>query len=90
MSKFTGGSAYSMARDIGDGYVNVTERTFKPYTAADLSKLSFEIERYLRDLRGSQGATDELAVVQARNRKISRLNTANMIARIYRQKNKLG
>jgi hypothetical protein len=90
MSKFTGGSAFAMARDIGEGYVNVTERTFKPFSAADLRTLGHEIDRYLRELRGSQSATDELAVVQARNRKISRLNTANMIARIYRQKHKIG
>lgn len=90
MSKFIGGSAYAMARDIGEGYVNVTERTFKSLTAGDMRKLSHEIERYLRELRGSCSALDELPVVQARNRKIARLNTANMIARIYRQKNKIG
>ena len=89
MSKFTGGSAFAMARDIGDGYVTVTDRTFKPFTAAEMRKLGFEIERHLRELRGSQSATDELAVIQARNRKIVRLNTANMIARIYRQKHRI-
>jgi len=75
-----------MARDIGDGYVTVTERTFKPYTATDLKQLTLEIDRYLRELRGSQAATDELAIVQTRNRKIQRLNTALMIARVYSQK----
>jgi len=89
MSKFIGGSAYAMARDIGDGYVTVTERTFKAYSRAEIEQLCFELDRYLRELRGSQCATDELPVVQARNRKIMRLNTANMISRVYQQKHRI-
>ncbi len=88
MSKFIGGSAYSMARDIGEGYVNVTERTFKSMTDADMNKLNFEIDRFLRELRGSQLATDEIGVVKARNRKIQRLSSAVMISRTYRQKHR--
>jgi hypothetical protein len=89
MSKFIGGSAYSMARDIGEGYVTVTDRTFRAYTAAELRQLTHEIDRFLRDLRGSQSATDEMELVRKRNRSIVRLNTANMIIRVYRQKNRI-
>jgi hypothetical protein len=69
--------------------VTVTDRTFKPYSPAEIRQLTQEIDRYLRDLRGSQSATDELAVVQARNRKIQRLNTALMIARLFTQKTRI-
>ena len=86
MSKFIGGSAFAMARDIGEGFVNVTERTYKSMSDSDLSQLVFEIDRLLRELRGSQSAKDEIDVVKARNRKILRLNTAVMISRAYRQK----
>jgi hypothetical protein len=89
MSKFIGGSAYSMARDIGEGYVTVTDRTFRAYTAAELRQLTHEIDRFLRDLRGSQSATDEMELVRKRSRSIVRLNTANMIIRVYRQKNRI-
>ena len=88
MSKFIGGSAYAMARDIGEGFVNVTERTFKSMTDADMNQLVFEIDRFLRELRGSQSATGDIDVVKARNRKIQRLNTAGMISRTYRQKHR--
>ncbi len=88
MSKFIGGSAYAMARDIGEGFVSVTERTFKSMTDADMNKLAFEIDRFLRELRGSRSATDDIDVVKARNRKIQRLNTAVMISRTYRQKHR--
>jgi len=89
VSKFIGGSAYAMARDIGGGFVNVTERTFKTMTASDMNKLVFEIDRLLRELRGAQLGTDDIEVVKARNRKIQRLNTAVMISRTYRQKRKM-
>lgn len=89
MSKFIGGSAYAMARDIGGGFVNVTERTFKAMTASDINKLVFEIDRLLRELRGAQLGTDDIEVVKTRNRKIQRLNTAVMISRTYRQKRKM-
>ena len=88
MSKFIGGSAYAMARDIGEGFVNVTERTFKPMSAGDMNKLTFEIDRFLRDLRGTQLGTDDIQVVKTRNRKIQRLNTAVMISRTFRLKHR--
>ena len=76
MGKFSGGSAFAMARDISEGYISVTERTFRNMTGSEIQQRTFEIDRHLRELRGSQNATDELVVVQARNRKILRLNTA--------------
>lgn len=77
-----------MARDIGEGFVNVTERTFKSMTNPDVNQLVFEIDRFLRELRGSQLGTDDNDVVKARNRKIQRLNTAVMISRAYRLKHR--
>jgi len=89
MSKFIGGSAYAMSRDIGEGYISVTDRTFKAFTAAEIRQLTFEIDRYLRELRGSQVATDEMDLVRKRSRTIGRLNTATMIIRVFRQKHRM-
>ena len=49
---FPGGSAYAMARDVGEGYLLVTERTFKTMTRSELDQIVFEMDRYLRELRG--------------------------------------
>ena len=86
MSKFIGGSAFAMARDIGEGYISVSERTFKLMGPADIRQLMFEIDRFLRELRGSRVATDSMELVKARNRRIQRLNTAVMISRAYSMK----
>jgi hypothetical protein len=85
MAGFTGGSAYSMARDIGEGYVAVSERTLRSMQSGDLSKLSHELERLLRELRGTV-PEDDLKLLQARQRKIQRLNSAMLVVRSFRLK----
>ena len=85
---FPGGSAWAMAKDIADGYVMITERSFKSLTRSDLDQLTFELERHLRDLRGDQAPLDDIQAIQARNRKIQRVNTAMMVLRSYRAKAK--
>jgi hypothetical protein len=85
---FSGGSAWSMARDISGGYCLVTDRTFKSMTRADLDQLVFEIDRHLRELRGDQAATDDLNAIQQRNRRIQRLSSGLVVLRNFRQKHK--
>jgi hypothetical protein len=86
---FPGGSAWSMARDIAEGFAAVTERSFRSLTRADLEQLAFELERYMRDLRGDQPSLDDIPAIQQRNRRIQRLNTATVVMRSYRMKNKI-
>jgi hypothetical protein len=86
---FPGGSAYAMARDVAEGYLMVTERTFKTLTRSDLDQLSFEIDRHLRELRGDQPSLDDLPAIQARQRKMQRLNSALQMLRGYRTRQKI-
>lgn len=85
---FPGGSAYAMARDVGEGYLLVTERTFKTMSRSDLDQIVFEMDRYLRELRGDQPAIDDLPAVQQRQRKMQRINSALSMVRGYRMKHK--
>lgn len=81
---FPGGSAYAMTRDVAEGYTMVTERTFRNLTPGDLDKLVFEMDRYLRELRGDQPALDDIPAIQARNRRIQRINQAMLVLRSFR------
>jgi len=81
-----GGSAWSMTRDISGGFVTVTERTFQQLSAGQMSQLGHEIERLLRELRGGAVADEPLNELQNRQRRIQRLNNAQMIMRAFRQK----
>ena len=81
-----GGSSFAFARDIGEGYQTVTERSFKGLSKGEMDTLAFELDRALRDIRGEQAPLEDLAAIQARSRKIQRLNGALMMLRTYRQK----
>jgi hypothetical protein len=85
---FQSGSAYAMARDVAEGFVLVTERTFRALSRGELDQLSFELDRHLRELRGNQPATSDIAAVQQRNRRIQRLNSAMVVLRSFRSRQK--
>ncbi len=89
MGNFPGGSAFAMAKDIAEGYLLVTERTFMRMLVPELDKLAFELDRALRDIRGTQPAIEDLPAVQLRNRKIQRLNGALSMLRGYRQRRRI-
>ena len=86
MATFPGGSAYTMVREIGEGYFLVTERTFQRFNGGELDKLTFELDRYLREIRGEQPSLDDQPSILLKNRRLQRLNTALMILRSYRQR----
>jgi hypothetical protein len=77
-----------MTRDIAGGYTLVTERTFRAFSAADVEKLAFEMDRHMRELRGEQPALDDTAAIQQRARRIQRLNQALVVLRGSRQRPK--
>ena len=81
MSGFKGGSAWTMARDISEGFVNLTDRTFRSVSDGQVSQLRHEIERLLRELRGTATVDEERAALQARQRRIQRLNSALVVIR---------
>jgi hypothetical protein len=86
---FPGGSAYAMARDVAEGYLLVTERTFKTMSRSDLDQIVFELDRHLRELRGEQPPLDDIPALQQRQRRIQRINNALMIVRNYRMRQKI-
>jgi hypothetical protein len=89
MAGFMGGSAYNMAREIGEGYIQVSERTYRSMGVADLERLAHEIDRYMRELRGEPSANDDTAQLQARQRKLLRLRTAMTVLRAYQQRTRV-
>jgi len=81
-----GGSAWAMTRDIADGFVNVTDRTFRSLSVVQIQKLGHEIERLLRELRGGAVADEPLPELQKRQRRIQRLNSARTMMQSHRQR----
>ena len=75
--------------EAADGFLLVTERTFKRMQRPDLDKLNFELDKLLREIRGNQPDLDDVQEVQKRNRRIQRLNTCRMMMRAYRMKRRI-
>lgn len=90
MASFPGGSAWAMAKDIAEGYVICTERTFQRFAVNELDQLAFEIDRMQRDVRGNQPALDDLPAIQQRNRKLQRLSGALAMLRAFQQRMRRG
>lgn len=85
MAGFLGGSAFAMGRDVAEGYYAVTARTFTGMTRPQLDQLAQELDKQLREIRGTQVSLDDLPAIQKKNRKIGRLNNALMILRTFKQ-----
>lgn len=84
MANFPGGSPWAMAKDVAAGNLLITDRTFQPFSAAQLDKVGFEFERALREVRSEQPPLDDTRALQDRNRRIQRLNSAATILRNVR------
>lgn len=80
MSVFIGGSAYNMVRDVAEGYILVSERTFKGYARKDLMEFVMESERLLREVRSAQVPLTETILAQKRQRRMQRLVQAMTMA----------
>jgi hypothetical protein len=80
MSVFVGGSAYNMVRDVADGFVLVSERTFRSFTSRDMAEFGMEAERHLREVRSEQPALSDIEAIQKRQRRMQRLRQAMTMA----------
>lgn len=90
VGNFSGGSAYAMAKDIAEGYVLVTERTYSRLLPAEMNQLAFEMDRATRDIRGDQPPLDDIMALKQRNRKLQRLTGAMSILRSVQARRRPG
>lgn len=86
MGVFAGGSAYSMAQSIADGYIIATELTFKQFKAADFATFLFETDRLLREIRSNPPLASDVLATQGRHRRLQRLQQALTIANNVRSR----
>ena len=88
MSVFLGGSAYNMVRDMAEGYIIVTERTFKTYKPQELSEFQLEAEKLLRETRSNQPATSDIEGTQKRQRRLQRIQQSITLVNAVRARNR--
>jgi hypothetical protein len=83
MGNFMGGSAWAMSQQIADGFILVSERTYKRLERGELEKLAFEMDKLLREVRAVQVPLDDIPGIQHKQRKASRLMGAISQLRNY-------
>jgi hypothetical protein len=86
---YMGGSAFAMARDIGEGYILLSATMLKRMAGEELKQLRFEVERILTGIRGEQPPLEDVQALSARNRKIARLNSAVSMINNHVQMNRM-
>ncbi len=69
-----------MARDIADGFIVVSERTFRNFGRKELADFAQETNRLLQEIRSDQPDSSDIAAVQKRQRKMQRLLQALTLA----------
>jgi hypothetical protein len=80
MSGFIGGSAYTMVRDIAEGYIIASELTFKKFQVGEFQQFGFEADKLLREVRAVIVPAGDVEATQKRHRKMQRLQQAMTIA----------
>ncbi len=78
-----------MVRDIADGYILVTARTFIRMSPKDMQTFSRELERRVREIRSEQPGLEDVSAVQKRQRRLQRLTSARTVLRNVRAKRKI-
>jgi hypothetical protein len=71
-----GGSCPAMANQIAGGFMLLSAANLKGFLPAELQALRFELEKQLRNVRAEVPPQDDALAQQARNQRISRLNSA--------------
>ena len=69
-----------MVRDISEGYIIASELTFKKFQPVDFKTFGFELDKLLREIRGTIVPTGDIEATQKRHRKMQRLQQALTLA----------
>jgi len=69
-----------MVRDISEGYIITTELTFRKFQPGDFKQFGFELDKLLREIRGTVPPTGDVDATQKRHRRMQRLQQALTIA----------
>ncbi len=90
MGSFMGGSAPAMARQVCDGYTLLSPNSLKRLSLDQMKKLEFEMDKKLRNTRGTQPDLNDQPALLERNRRISRIEGQIRVLRNTIQQKRMG
>ncbi|HSN57517.1 MAG TPA: hypothetical protein VLT32_22800 [Candidatus Sulfomarinibacteraceae bacterium] len=90
MGNYMGGSAPAMANQVCDGYTLLTATILKRLTLDQMQQLEFEMDKRLRETRGTQPDLQDQVALQQRNRRLSRIEAQIRVLRHTMQQRRMG
>lgn len=90
MGTYQGGSAPAMANQICDGYTIVSQVSLRRLDIDQMKTLEFELDKRLRETRAEPMDLNDQVALQARNRRISRIEGALRVLRHTMQQRRMG
>jgi hypothetical protein len=90
MGTYMGGSAPAMARQVCDGFTLLSATNLRRLSLEQMKNLEFEMDKKLRDARGTQPDQKDLKALQERNRRITRIEGQLRVLRHCIQQKKMG
>jgi hypothetical protein len=79
-----------MAKQVSDGYTLLSRVSLKRLDLDQMVKLEFELDKRLRETRGEPMDLNDQPAIQARNRRISRIEGAVRLLRHTMQERRRG
>jgi len=86
MGNFLGGSAYTMSKDIAEGFVLLNANLLKKFTLTELAQLRQQLEKVQKEIRAEQPPQNDVQAIQKRGRKMSRISSAMLVLDTLRKR----
>lgn len=82
-------SPKALAKDIADGFFDLTPLILKKYTSAEIKTINVNIHLLLREIRGEGVPSEDIPAIRQRNLRIQRLNQALLVLNTYCRKHRI-
>jgi len=79
-----------MARQVCDGFTLLSPVLLKRLSLDQMTKLEFELDKRIRETRGEPMDLEDQPALQARNRRLSRIEGAMRVLRHSMQQRRMG
>ncbi len=79
MAHFIGGSAYTMAKDIAEGFVLLNGTMLRKFSRPEVQQVLFELDKLARESRSLIVEQSDIQGIQKKSRRLSRITSALLI-----------
>jgi len=83
------GSPKAFARDIAEGFIDLTPLVLKKFTRGEIKIIHTNLNLILREVRGQGVSQDDIPAIRHKNLRLQRLNQALLVLHTYCKQHKI-